>query len=125
MSDVVILSERADDLVKSLRAVQDCGLAATAVQTTAPLRRAADSHSQAKRLVIFLTQRDNLADLRALLAVSSAMLLVVAPGATPRAALARLARQAGFGLCMREDPPALRDALIVALVTRRPERAAS
>jgi hypothetical protein len=71
--------------------------------------------------VLFLTQRDNLAELRMLLSSTDARVLLIAPLSPPSAALARLAAEYEAGICTRDDSVAVREAMLVALISQPAE----
>lgn len=125
MREIVILSEDAEDLIEALRVLKDCQAAATAVQTRDVVQRARTSSGEATGVVLFLTERDNVAELRMLLRQSNATVLLVAPTSPPRASLARVANEYGTGLCSRLDSATVREALLVVLAAGKSERAVS
>jgi hypothetical protein len=122
MARTLIVGEHAPDLIGALRALGANGIA---LQTRDIVRRARESHRGESHMVLFLTERDNIAELRALLSDAQATCLIVAPTSPPRASLARVARQYGCGVCSRADSPAVREAMIVALASTRIDYAAS
>jgi hypothetical protein len=122
MSKTLIVGEHAEDLVEALRVLGGCNIA---LQTKDVVRRASTSLGAATGVVLFLTERDNMAELRMLLSTSDARFLLVAPTSPPRASLARIARQYGTGLCSREDALPFREAMLVAFGAGRWEYAVS
>lgn len=122
MARTLIVGEHAPDLIGALRAA---GANGSALQTRDVVRRARESYRGESHVVLFLTERDNIAELLELLSDAKAAYLIVAPTSPPRASLARVARQYGCGLCSREDPLAVREAMIVALASTRKDYAAS
>jgi hypothetical protein len=119
MPRTFIVGEHAEDVAGALRVLGG----GTAVQTKGVVRRARSSAGSATHVVLFLTERDNVAELRDLLSTSSAAFLLVAPASPPRAALARIARQYRAALCARGEPAPLRDATMIAFTASRPEYA--
>lgn len=93
MSHTLIVSEYPKDLAGVLRVLH--GHNTAAIQTSQVVRRARSSAASATHVVLFLTERDSVAELRELLSTSSAAFLLVAPTSPPRATLARIARQCG------------------------------
>jgi hypothetical protein len=117
---IVIIGERMEDLLFAMDRVRAMGYVPLAIRTKDVARRALDIRSMPSRaVVLYLTERDNLADLRPALSVPGLAVLLVAPTSPPRAALARLAAEFGAGLCSREDPAVVREALLVALTAQR------
>lgn len=114
--EILIVGERVED-VMGAAADTKIGLGhVIAVQAPDVVERAlALARSPSRAMVLLLSERDNLADLRALLMGHEAPALLVAPRSPPSAALARLAAEFGAALCGRDDPPAVRQALLVAL----------
>jgi hypothetical protein len=116
----LIVSDRAEDLIGALRVLSDCGVA---LETRDVVNRALAEKGDAEQIILFLTERDNLADLRLLLSSSDARFLLFAPTSPPRAPLARVARQYGASLGSCEDPSAVREATLVAFAAAQPEHA--
>jgi hypothetical protein len=125
MAELIAISERIDDLVDVLRVVRGCGVPTMAMQTPHVAQRALRSYTHTERLVLFLTERDNLADLRAVLAAATGRVLLIAPRSPPSAALARVAAELGAGLLGRDDPATIREATLVAFASGRPHAAVS
>jgi hypothetical protein len=118
---MLIVGEQPEDLIGALRVLGGCNVA---LQTRDVVRRAHKALRDESRVVLFLTERDNMAELRALLEGTSAAFLLVAPTSPPRASLARIARQYGAGVCSRGDPRPVREAMLIALRKARAEQIA-
>ncbi len=124
-SEVVIIGERIEDLLAASTSVREVADTLTMLQTRDVAQRAqAIAPGASRRLVLFLTERDNLAELRKLLESTSARVLLVAPRSPPSAPLARLAAEFGANLCGRDDSPAVREAMLVLLVASGPKQTA-
>jgi hypothetical protein len=112
--NVVVIGERIDELIAAAATLGPN--AVTVAETRDVLDRAIDAAATGQNaLVLFLTERDNLADLRAVLRTTARPVLLIAPASPPRAALAKLAVDFGAGLCGRDDPPVVREALLISL----------
>jgi hypothetical protein len=123
MPELIALSERIDDLADVVRVVRDCSVHCMAIQSRDVARRALRSYCRTQRLVLFLSERDNLADLRAVLQAATGRVLLVAAHSPPSAPLARVAAEHGAGLCGRDDPAAIREATLIAFATGRAQAA--
>jgi hypothetical protein len=122
VSNALIIGEHPEDLAEALRVLSGCNIA---LQTRDVVRRARRAYRDEVAIVLFLTERDNIAELRALLSHTGAKVLLVAPSSPPRASLARIANQYKAGLCSREDPRPVREAMLIALATSRTDYAVS
>jgi hypothetical protein len=111
------------DIAGALGVLEASGVSASALETHDVLERAARAAASADRLVLFLTERDNVADLRVLLKTTEADVLLFAPTSPPHAALARVAREGGAALCSARDPLPVRQAALVAFVSSARSRA--
>jgi hypothetical protein len=123
-TEAVIIGERMEDLIAAAASLRPNAARLTALQTRDVARRA-QTATAPRALVLFLTDRDNLAELRAVLQSATGRVLLVAPRSPPSAALARVATQFGAGLCGRDDPLAVREAMLVALAAGRATQEAS
>jgi hypothetical protein len=117
-SEIVIIGGRMEDLVAVSMGLRPGTRTQTLLQTRDVVRSARHvALRMPSAMVLFLTQRDNLAELRMLLASTDARVLLIAPQSPPPAALARLAAEYEAGLCGRDDAVAVREAMLVALVS--------
>ncbi|MEX1254068.1 MAG: hypothetical protein WEE64_06985 [Dehalococcoidia bacterium] len=121
-SEVVIIGQRMEDLIAVSTRLRPGTRRQTLLQTRDVVRSAQRVVARAPgALVLFLTERDNLADLRTLLASTEARVLMIAPQSPPHASLARLAAEYEAGICGKDDATAVREAMLVALIAQPAE----
>jgi hypothetical protein len=122
LADIVVIGEQMEDLTAVSARLGSEARSHTLLQTQDVVRDALAARiGAAGAMVLFLTERDNLAELRILLRSTEARVLLIAPQSPPHAALARLAAEYEAGLCGKHDPVAVREAMLVALVSQTAE----
>jgi hypothetical protein len=114
MRNVAVIGERMEDLAHASAILSSAGASVLAVQAAGAAGRARSLAPPPEALVLFLTERDSLADLREVLARVTRALLV-SPRTPPSAALAKVAAACGASLCGGDDALAVREALLIAL----------
>jgi hypothetical protein len=124
-AELIVLSDRSDDLAETINVVQDVGLVARPLKTPAVAERARKECRRAQRLVLYLTEQDNLDEVRRVLSSTSASVLLVAPRSVRGRELSGLADQFGAMLCGRDDPAAVRQAMLIALASGLHDQEAS
>jgi hypothetical protein len=114
MRNAVIVGERMEDLAHAAAALHSLRGSVAVLQTRDVVRRALAIQPRPEALVLFLTERDSIAELRELLA-GTVRVLLVSPRTPPSAALARIAAECGASLCGGDDALAVREALLITL----------
>jgi hypothetical protein len=115
--ELLVLSESVSHITETSKALEPYDISCMAVRTSDVAARARHGAGHAGFLVLYLTERDNLADVRAVLASSGVRVLLFAPTSPPHAALARVAEEYGAMLCSARDPLPVRQAALVAFVS--------